>query len=187
MRANRIYAVFCYKYTVKQNFTGSRRQQHHLRSATNEASMHCVVAKEPDCQAALLYICSKTLHIFVSLLSLRCKPCFCRAVVMAVYFATSGVGKWNMSRNWHSHYEDLLSSRLFTSPNGHSVSCSVLAACVIIRRRGSSPAKGKDRSNHQFSFFILRMFYQWCALSVLGKLEWEGGWILHRTPRGTLQ
>ena len=43
---------------------------------------------------------------------------------------------------------------------------------------GRSPAKGVDRSNHQFPlnlpFFILRMFYQWCALSVLGEVGMGG-------------
>ena len=61
---------------------------------------------------------------------------------------------------------------------------SQFLVCVSSFYEGCSPAKGVDRSIQspipsEPPFFILRMFYQWSALSVLGKVEWEGGYCTH--------
>ena len=66
----------------------------------------------------------------------------------------------------------------FTSPDGQSVSqflvCHHSTKGAVRQRESSiqSPIPSDP-------FFILRMFYQWSALSVLGKVEWEGGYCTH--------
>ena len=105
MKANRIYAVFCYKYTVRQNRTGSQRQQRHCERTCVVLLPRNQIAKLPYCIFAVKR-CIYSIHSHHS-----DRECQMWIICEFVKFATN-----DMTPIWHTLFSvKLLASNMTDS------------------------------------------------------------------------